>query len=213
MIIIYKYTDTTNNKLHYGQTKRALILRHKEHLSERSYLNSAIIAHGIKNFKLEIVEECINKQQADEREKFYIARDKTNNKEFGYNLTAGGDGAEGCIRSEETRKKISAARMGIKHSKETREKISKAVSGKNHPYFGKKRPEHGKKISAIQTGKKRPIEFCNNMSKVLTGRKLPEEVKRKIRETMRNKFHGEPRENRTLRQPPALFKDAGFADL
>ena len=36
--------------------------------------------------------------------------------------------------------------QGRKHSKKTKQKISKSMSGKNHPMYGKKRPEHSERM-------------------------------------------------------------------
>lgn len=48
--------------------------------------------------------------------------------------------------SEETRAKRSKALRGHEVSTLTRLKISESLSGENHPYYGKKRPEHGAKV-------------------------------------------------------------------
>ena len=46
-------------------------------------------------------------KEANERERYYIAVYNSNNPNYGYNLTLGGDGFLGQKRSEETKKKIS----------------------------------------------------------------------------------------------------------
>jgi hypothetical protein len=60
------------------------------------------------------------------------------------NMTDGGDGASGAIRTPEHRAKISAANKGEKHhfygkthSAEHRAKISAATKGENNPNYGK----------------------------------------------------------------------------
>jgi len=53
----------------------------------------------------------------------------------------------GRIFSKETRLNMSKAMKGIPKSEEHKKKISERMSGENHPFYGKKRPEHSKKIS------------------------------------------------------------------
>ena len=63
----------------------------------------------------------------------------------------------GMGHTEETKQKLSELVMGRKHTQETRKKLSKLFSGENHPMFGivgekhpnfgKKFPEHSKRMS------------------------------------------------------------------
>ena len=63
------------------------------------------------------------------------------------NMTNGGDGASGAIRSPETRKLISEAHKGKIFSKETIRKLSEAGKGRKHS------EESKLKMSEIQKGK------------------------------------------------------------
>ena len=68
-------------------------------------------------------------------------------------------GNKGRIDSEETRKKKSKAKAGVRMSEEARRKNSEAKRGKNHPFYGKHRSEETKrKVSIGNTGKKRSEE-------------------------------------------------------
>jgi hypothetical protein len=56
----------------------------------------------------------------------------------------------GKIFSEETKRKMSIAKIGKKLSEETKQKISEAIRGENHPMYGRKgenNPIFGKKLS------------------------------------------------------------------
>ena len=84
------------------------------------------------------------------------------------NMTDGGDGVSGVIRTAETRAKISASltgrvspkkgvpvlqRRGISPSEETKEKLRIANTGENNPNFGKPRSDEVKaKMSASKKG-------------------------------------------------------------
>jgi hypothetical protein len=54
-------------------------------------IKRAIRKYGKEHFKIEIIEDNILKKNLDEREIYWIAYYKSNNSEFGYNLTKGGN--------------------------------------------------------------------------------------------------------------------------
>ena len=112
--VIYKFEHLIEHKIYIGKTKRELIKRIKEHVKPQkkgSYIESAIQKHGIESFDVAVVEECNNKDELNEREKYWIKffNCKAPN---GYNLTDGGDGGSGHIVTEETRLKISKTKTG-----------------------------------------------------------------------------------------------------
>jgi hypothetical protein len=84
------------------------------------------------------------------------------------NLTDGGDGVSGAIRSEETKQKIRLANIGKRCPLEVKQKISETLKGKTF---------------SQETIRKR-IETN-------TGRKHTEETKQKIREAKRGKIFSE----------------------
>ena len=89
--IIYKITNTVNNKSYIGQTRQSIQFRWNQHTSKKdnTYFHNAIKKYGKDNFNIEILEEC-DVSKLDEREIFYIAKYDTFKN--GYNLTIGGDG-------------------------------------------------------------------------------------------------------------------------
>ena len=81
-----------------------------------------------------------------------IAQYQSNNPEFGYNKSSGGESNSGFHHSEETKKKMSEANKGKptwckgKHlSEEIRKKMSEAHKGEKHPLFGKHLSEETRK--------------------------------------------------------------------
>lgn len=95
MGLIYKYTNKINGKAYIGQTTQSLEKRHKRHLADSQvddlYFHRALKKYGIENFTLEILEDNIEKEYLDEREKYWIKYWNTfylNKK--GYNMTEGG---------------------------------------------------------------------------------------------------------------------------
>lgn len=88
---VYKITNRLNGKIYIGQTKQSLEKRFMQHLHTNSPLGQAMRQCGTDNFTIEVIEECENQEQLNEREKFWIKvlNCKVPN---GYNLADGGYG-------------------------------------------------------------------------------------------------------------------------
>ena len=98
------------------------------------YFWKAIVKYGWDNFQHIILIDNLTEESAKQYEKFFISLFKSNQSEFGYNLTAGGDGISGYRHTQEAKAKIGKASHERKRSVETREKISKSNIGKTgHP--------------------------------------------------------------------------------
>jgi group I intron endonuclease len=108
-MIIYKATNTVNNKVYIGQTTQKLKYRrtqHKCHANKRkdvysnNYFYNAISKYGIDNF---IWEEIDNAKTIDElniKEQQWVQYYKSNQKRYGYNSTPGGGGQPESIRNK-----------------------------------------------------------------------------------------------------------------
>lgn len=98
MVGIYKITNQLNNKVYIGQSiniKKRFNCHIWEAFNEKQIpynyaINRAIRKYGIKNFELEVIEEC-KKEELDEKEKYWIKYYNSNNPNYGYNMTEGGD--------------------------------------------------------------------------------------------------------------------------
>jgi len=97
MIGIYKITNKINNKVYIGQSKN-IEQRWKEHIRHskdeysrnKPHIHCAINKYGKENFNFEVLEEC-KFEELDDKERYYIAKYKSNIKGIGYNSTPGGD--------------------------------------------------------------------------------------------------------------------------
>lgn len=124
---VYKHTSPSG-KVYIGITSKkpqvrwANGLRYLKHV----YFGKAIIKYGWNNFKHEIVLENISKSEAIYAEKYLIKWYKIHGQS--YNITDGGEGVFGLHFSEESRRKISRALLGIKRSSRTKELLSKHFS-------------------------------------------------------------------------------------
>ena len=100
-----------------------------------------------------------------------------------YNMTDGGEGSSGAIRSEETKKKMSEANKDP--SEETKKRMSEAHKGKILS------EETKRKLSEAQKGKIRSEEHKINISEAKKGKTHSEETKIKISEAHKGKTASE----------------------
>lgn len=210
---IYKITCIPNKKVYIGQTnskKRRFSehkseLRHNKHYCQ--YMQNAFNKYGESNFSFEIIEECDTKD-IDDRERYWIEKCKSNNKQHGFNSESGGH--DNKTLSVEHKAKIS---VKVKGSKNPMYGVHRM--GEDNPFYGKCLSEEAKAIlskkakeryvthsehinseeaiikrSISNTGKKRSKEFRERMSEIASerigdknsfyGKSHSEETKRKI---------------------------------
>lgn len=115
MIGIYKIQNIVNNKIYIGQSID-IITRWYNHKNElngnrhcNSHLQGAWNKYGESNFTFEVIEEC-TVEEIDNREIYWIDLYKSIDPNFGYNLTAGGQGIHGYAWSNEKKLFLSKLR-------------------------------------------------------------------------------------------------------
>ena len=141
--IIYKYTNQINNKIYIGQTineyKRKYAHKHTFN-SWRSYFHNAIKKYGYDKFAYEILEEIDAvdakelKVKLNTLEQKYISVYKSNDPNFGYNLTLGGGGTLGLKQSKESNLKRSKTQKA-KCKTLTKEQVIFLQSCNKHDYL------------------------------------------------------------------------------
>ena len=169
---IYQITNTITNKKYVGKTIQKVEKRFQQHIryskKHNTKLSNAIKKYGKDNFIIEILETCDDEKHLNEREIYWILKILPE-----YNMTLGGEGVS-CGKNHhfygknltiDHKQKISLSLTGIKKEKmldSQKYKISQSLSGKNHPFYGKKRPEHSLKMS----GKNNPFYGKNHSEEV-----------------------------------------------
>lgn len=140
--IVYKHTSPSG-KVYIGITqqenpKRRWCGGHGYHKND--YFRRAIERHGWENFKHEILYDGLTQEEAEQKEIELIAKYKSNDPKYGYNLDNGGSYAG--KHSEQTRKKISKTLTGRKMPEEVKKKLSvvrkKYFQEHGHHCLGKK---------------------------------------------------------------------------
>lgn len=92
---IYKITCLVNKKLYIGLTTASIEQRWKGHINaskkSQKHLYASMRKYGIKNFKIEQIDETDDFEKLGELERFYIKKYNSINPELGYNNTFGGE--------------------------------------------------------------------------------------------------------------------------
>jgi len=175
MAYVYKHTRLDTNEVFYIgigndlEYKRAYDVRNGRNAHWKRVINKT-------EYTVEIIEDCIDREIACEREKYWInfygRRDL--NEGTLVNMTDGGDGGDtitGHPNRIEILKKKSDSAKGRVVSDEIRLKISKAHKG----------------ISMIDKyGEERALEMKRKMAEASTGRIISEETRRKLSEASKN---------------------------
>lgn len=126
---VYKHTFP-NGKVYIGITFRDVKKRwgNGNNYKNNRYIDNAIKKYGWDNIKHEVLFDGLSKEDAEKKEIELIQHYKSNNQEYGYNITNGGKHIG--MFSLQTKEKMRQAQLGKKMSNETKNKIRVAEQGK-----------------------------------------------------------------------------------
>ena len=156
-MIVYIITNTITSKMYVGITTKSLSYRWAQHKYDSKTkelpLYRAIRKYGINNFSIKIIEECESIKDLIEKEYYWIHILQTLNPDLGYNILPGGYSMQaGYTLSDETKKKMSKAKLGKRHfrygktlSEEHKRKISESNKGKQYSEESRKKMSIGRK--------------------------------------------------------------------
>jgi len=187
---IYCVYCTVTRKKYIGKTKQEVKTRIKQHYKDRKRLDylfyRAINKHGWNAFIWGIIEEC-DISLLNEREEYWISFYKTNQNQYGYNMSSGGEfGIPTEILVEQGRKNGIYARdnkLGVfSLSKQEKIQIGKIGGSKAkemgvgiHAHTSEQKSNNGKiggLIRAEQTA--RNFELLCPSGKLYTGKNMTE---------------------------------------
>lgn len=190
---VYKHTSPSN-KVYIGITCKKNIKqrwgKNGRGYKECPYFYKAIQKYGWDNIQHEILFIDLSEKEAQEKEIELISFYKSNNPEFGYNLTSGGEGRPNYVCSQETKDKMSK-NNGAKNPKYRQQYLDR-LSGENNPMKNPeiaqkfKHPlseETKKKISERKKGKSRLKEVRDKLKQAHIGLTASEETRKKMSES------------------------------
>ena len=154
MYTVYKHT-CPNGKVYIGITSQNANNRWRngKGYNRNILLYRAINKYGWNNISHEILFTGLTKYEAEQKEIELIAKYKSNQKEFGYNIANGGN-CTGMF-NDETKEKIRQSHLGKKQTAETIRKRSEALKGDKCYLYGKHLTKETKeKLSKAHLGKK-----------------------------------------------------------
>jgi group I intron endonuclease len=161
--MVYVHINKQNGKRYVGITSKPK----PEHrwnsgrgYRENKHFYQAIERYGWDGFDHIILYENLSEDQAKHMERALIQEWNTMDREFGYNMTLGGDGTPGYIPSEETRLKLSRARRRENLSDETLRRRSESLRGRKFS------DDHKRKIGAANS---KPIEMLTMDGELIKG--------------------------------------------
>ena len=145
--LIYKITNTVNNKIYIGSHKTLDI--NDNYMGSGKYLKYAINKYGLDNFKKEILFLFDNPADMYKKEAELVNIDFIS-EEYTYNLKCGGSGGFDFINNQKINNKANQCAKGgkavalngggfkgKKHSAETKENLSKKLIGRPPTFLGK----------------------------------------------------------------------------
>lgn len=186
---VYRVSNLINDKIYIGVHLVADLVRGDSYMGSGLGIKRALKKYGSENFKKEILAVFTDLESAYLMEaalvnEVFVLREDT------YNMGLGGYGCGG--HTEETKQKISEARMGVPLSEEHKQKLSTAKKGEKHFNYGKNLSEETRqKMSEARMGIEYTKETKKKMSDAHMGRVFSEEHKSRISKTLRGKLRGE----------------------
>ncbi len=153
-MVIYKITNNVNGKIYIGQHCK----NDTDYMGSGTLLKRAFQKYGKENFTKEIIEICLDKEALNIAEKYWISYYHSQDRNIGYNITAGGEGVFGYKHNKEQLEKMSKRFKGIPKTKEHNLKNSIANKGKNTWSKGRlKSDDEKKKNSIAHLGERNPF--------------------------------------------------------
>jgi group I intron endonuclease len=177
--IVYIHT-TPNDKIYIGISSKSNAnkrWRNGNGYQKNKYFFSAILKYGWDNIEHKILFEDLEEEEAKQKETELIQKYKSNDRNYGYNLSSGGESSNGYKHTKEQIEKQKRNRKKPQYTKETRLKMS--VSAKRVWENPEYKEEMRKKIKeAYKNGK------INNNK----GKHLSKETIEKIKRTRKIKY-------------------------
>ena len=151
--VLYEHVNKLNGKRYIGVTNNTTKRWYGKgkHYDGSPAFWAAIQKYGWDNFEHTVLVRGLSLEEASSLEALYIAKYKTTNKRYGYNIAAGGVSAPtmtGKHHSEETKQKMSEAQRGKKRTEEQKRRHSEHMTG----LMVGKRNHKSRAVKCLNTG-------------------------------------------------------------
>lgn len=173
-----------NGKAYIGLTSKTLENRWRSHCKKaradntKNYFHRAIVKYGIDNWESEILDTCQSFAEAEGLEIKWISYFKSNQKEFGYNSTTGGNVSQSNL-DDRVKSKISKAISALWNQDEYRlnmtNKMKKWHKENNNPFLGKRHS-----LASLEKISKAVIKWNKTHDNPFKGQKHTDESKNKM---------------------------------
>lgn len=188
---LYRITNIINKKMYFGQTI-CLKTRWAAHKNIKKHhpLYNSMKYYGKEKFIIEIINNVFTQEEADNLEIYYIAKYNTTNRNFEYNISAGGQICKASYKqvnpsiaigkklSEQHIENLSKSHIGWKPTEEYKQKRSEIMLNKRPIEIEEKFPRKKR----IRKGKNEPKDTKNGMyGKKSPGPKLNQQQANEIR--------------------------------
>lgn len=117
-----------NGKVYIGITKNTLMQRwgNGKNYDTCILVHRAIQKYGWDNIEHRLLDVASTKEDAEEKERYWIKKYNSTDMEYGYNILPGGDVSNNCA-TPEMRYKLGNGNRGRKHTKAEKQRISDGV--------------------------------------------------------------------------------------
>lgn len=190
-----------NAKIYVGKTndyenrwKRHIRIANGAASERTNAIHRAIRKYGVNNFIFKVVQSFEIEADCFAAERYWVEYFNSNDENFGYNLTNGGEGASGWKVTEEVRQKIRDKATGRKHTPETIEKLKQRKQS-----LPGRMPSNIEQLKIMNISRKHTEQAKANMSKARIGMKFTNEHRQNISKVMLGVYVGEksPRYGKT----------------
>lgn len=126
MYRVYRYVFP-DGMIYVGMTKNSIQTRRDQGYQHNKRLQTAIRSVGWAGLTVEILADNLTREQAEEKEKYFISVFRSDNPENGYNVSSGGKSTfAGLKHSESYKKHMSDLYKGRSFSQETLNKMKES---------------------------------------------------------------------------------------
>ena len=148
---VYVHINKSNGKRYVGITSQKVEYRwnYGKAYKHNPHFYAAINKYGWDGFEHIVLYDFLTADEAKDIERELISKWKTQDRKYGYNATAGGDGLYGYVPSDKLRQLWSKIRTGTKRSDETKKRMAASTAFLRPDVMKKSAEAKYKKVSAF----------------------------------------------------------------